>query len=191
LKITIPNIARQKWLRGFFISALFASFSAQAATVIESEPNDTRATAQVLVHDGSISLRGSIEDTPNGTANDYFRFSATEGSDIVFNIYSDENPSSNGDIYFRLLSNTGRNLAGGSLGLSGGFYFPINYKINRTGDYFAAVGGLGTGGVAYTMSITGLTPVSPIPEPGEWAMMLCGLGVVGAIARRRRARLKP
>jgi hypothetical protein len=28
--------------------------------------------------------------------------------------------------------------------------------------------------------------VSAIPEPGEWAMMLAGLGVVSAIARRRR-----
>jgi hypothetical protein len=28
--------------------------------------------------------------------------------------------------------------------------------------------------------------VSPIPEPGEWAMMMAGLGVVSMIARRRR-----
>jgi hypothetical protein len=32
------------------------------------------------------------------------------------------------------------------------------------------------------------TLVAAIPEPGEWAMMLSGLAVVGAIARRRRVR---
>jgi opacity protein-like surface antigen len=32
------------------------------------------------------------------------------------------------------------------------------------------------------------TITAAIPEPGEWAMMLSGLAVVGAIARRRRVR---
>jgi hypothetical protein len=31
-----------------------------------------------------------------------------------------------------------------------------------------------------------ITLVSSVPEPGEWAMMLAGLGTVGLIARRRR-----
>ncbi len=32
------------------------------------------------------------------------------------------------------------------------------------------------------------TPVTPVPEPSEWLLMLTGLGVVGAIARRRSKR---
>lgn len=32
----------------------------------------------------------------------------------------------------------------------------------------------------------GVPPVTPIPEPGTWALMLAGLGLVGLMARRRR-----
>jgi len=35
----------------------------------------------------------------------------------------------------------------------------------------------------YTVTVTG---VSAVPEPETWAMLLAGLGMVGAVARRRR-----
>ena len=38
-----------------------------------------------------------------------------------------------------------------------------------------------------TLNLTGKV-VAAVPEPAEWAMMLAGLGLVGAIAKRRRAR---
>jgi PEP-CTERM motif len=42
----------------------------------------------------------------------------------------------------------------------------------------------------WQMGIDNITiQVSAVPEPGEWAMMLAGLGVVGAIARRRRSKI--
>jgi hypothetical protein len=44
-----------------------------------------------------------------------------------------------------------------------------------------------TGNVAYlSSSVLNFQAVSPIPEPGEWAMMMSGLAVVGLMARRRR-----
>ena len=37
----------------------------------------------------------------------------------------------------------------------------------------------------FNLSAT-LAPTAPVPEPGEWAMMAGGLGLVGAVAKRRR-----
>jgi PEP-CTERM motif len=50
-------------------------------------------------------------------------------------------------------------------------------------------GGLADGVAGATIDNIRLTQdvISAVPEPGEWAMLLAGLGVVGAIARRRKA----
>jgi len=36
--------------------------------------------------------------------------------------------------------------------------------------------------------VVGQTPVTPVPEPSEWAMMLAGLALVGFIVRRNSKR---
>jgi hypothetical protein len=63
------------------------------------------------------------------------------------------------------------------------------------GAFDALVAGLNSG-TAYTNihsadfpmgEIRGFLHAAPIPEPETYAMLLAGLGLIGAIARRRRA----
>lgn len=44
----------------------------------------------------------------------------------------------------------------------------------------------GTTGAQYVGGITNLANLAPVPEPESYAMLLAGLGVMGAVARRRR-----
>lgn len=39
--------------------------------------------------------------------------------------------------------------------------------------------------------VTGNTPVTAVPEPAAWAMMLAGVGLIGGALRRRKVRLAP
>lgn len=55
------------------------------------------------------------------------------------------------------------------------------------GNYsYSVTGGSLLGAGTFTSTLTPVN-VSPVPEPGSLAMLLAGLGMVGVIARRRRA----
>jgi hypothetical protein len=45
-----------------------------------------------------------------------------------------------------------------------------------------------TNNIAFEFDNLALDTMAPVPEPGEWAMMLAGLGVVSVIARKRSIR---
>jgi Bacterial pre-peptidase C-terminal domain/PEP-CTERM motif len=175
-------------MKKYFVAAaaaVLASTSAQATSFIEVEPNGSIATAQVLAHNGSISLTGFREAININVFTDFFRFGATAGNTIVFRV----NALGGGDPLIRLLDSVGAVLAQDD-DSGGGLNSLITYNITQTGNYFAALRGFGNSTYNYRLTITGLTPTAAVPEPAAWALMILGFGLVGGAMRRRTTQVR-
>ena len=60
-----------------------------------------------------------------------------------------------------------------------------NYAVNPlVGEVVSTTSGTSTGHVEFSDSITRLT-FTAVPEPASWTLMLCSLGVLAAVRRRR------
>jgi hypothetical protein len=129
-----------------------------------------------------------------GTFDDYFTFkvpSSTIGSSVAnavasFDGYTPTVSLAAFDLYAGSPGGTGTKLATGYFPV-GSFLGVLNAKNLAYGDYFLrVVGTVSPSGGAYTGTLTLMTV--PVPEPGEWALMLSGLGLIGYIVRRRSTR---
>jgi len=85
-----------------------------------------------------------------------------------------------------LYTSTGTLVTSGTLGSSGAMdIWTLNGGTLAVGNYYLQVSGSmvsNTGG-----SFGGSVMLQPVPEPETYGMMLAGLGVVGLLARRRKA----
>lgn len=76
--------------------------------------------------------------------------------------------------------------------MQGGFYdFDFNATLaanDRVSFLVGPAGDFRYDSTGLKLAVTALdTPVSGVPEPGTWAMMIAGFGLVGGAIRRRRA----
>jgi hypothetical protein len=112
-----------------------------------------------ITFDGTRDLVGSLSGTSTGSiAFTAFNLVASDLTTIL----------AEGDV-----ASAGSRLAFGGL-----------ESVNAFGDYFVHIAGVasGTGGYNGTLSL-----VSPVPETEVYGMLLAGLGLMGFVARRRKA----
>ena len=164
--------------------------SARAAIFVEAEPNGTFATAQLLVHDGSIKLNGSGSDFLADI--DYFRFDATAADVITVKAYGVDGIANLDSSIFTIVTlfdASTNQLVQGNYGSGiGGSAAIVNFTILQSGSYFAEVGVHEVNPHNYAFEVTGLTQslVNGVPEPASGALVIAGLGLVGVVTRRRQ-----
>lgn len=130
----------------------------------------------------SAAVLGFTPATPNQT---FLLGSYTANTELIFrltNVGSDRFSGSNGvgEVDSQVFS-------GSAGGLNPNPLLPwVNVASGGPNTLHVGFEDLFPEGSAYDKLTFTLT-LAPIPEPSEWAMMLAGLGVVGVIAKRRRA----
>lgn len=165
--------------------------------------NDTIGTAQDL---GTVGLGDNINvfgarlsSGPGGTSVDYFKFVTSQVLDLSFAVNAPYGITEANDPIVGLFGSNGVKISEDD-DSNAGYDSLLTAQGLAAGTYYVAVSGFsnfdftgngGNGNWYYNLNVTTGTPSivlsAPVPEPESYAMLLAGLGIIGAVARRRKA----
>lgn len=174
-----------------------------AATLMAATAGSAMAAKVQVQKPGTVTIANhvaAIGNTPlkTGAVQVINNLSYTAFTDV----YSFSVPDANDALVatFTQTANAGKNIDFTSISLTGGgnTYNFVMTSPDKNAEAWALPSSVTLhNGVAYTLSVSGITTgsatyagnlnVTAVPEPETYAMLLAGLGLVGAIARRRKS----
>ena len=172
----------------YLTAALLMAGAALAAPAAYAADISNAPAALTLLDGSGFFGDAFAKNNMGNTFSDHFTFTLAAASDIDAIVSSISRNAADGlDITSLDLYNAGGLVQHGSMVSTGAVdTWTVSATAVAAGSYWLQVSGSMMSATSGAFGGATTTAAAPVPEPGTYAMLLAGLGLVGALARKRQ-----